>query len=225
MSDGVFRPKPRRRTKTSVVLSKAGTQTLTPSLLVNANTFGAGTQLNLNVKPGLFTDTDGFFAATLFNGKALLVSLFVNDQLFFDVTVHPGPSTLSPGLFTDADTFYGPKVSHGLHADLFTNANNFPAPNVFLDSFVYPPRLNNGSQVIPPLVAFGQFLTAGRLNNVNVFGAATVKRIGFTYVYAKFAGKYGTAQLYVKQAGAWVPVQEAWVKDDGDWKQLFASRD
>ena len=31
------------------------------------------------------------------------------------------------------------------------------------------------------------------------------------------------AAMYVKQAGAWTPVKEAWIKDAGTWKQILAT--
>jgi len=228
MSDGVFRIKPRRRTpdqKSLGTLSKAGTQTLLPPLTTNTSTF-SGPKLNLNLKPSLFTDPDGFFAANLFNGKTLLISLFTNDQIFFDHIVHPGPSVLSPDLFTDGDTFYGPKVSHGLRPSLFVNPNVFSAPNVFLDSFVDPPLVVNPNTIFTPLIAFGQYMTASLVVNPNAFGNGTiVKRVGFSYSFAKASGAYKTADLYVKRAGVWEPVLEAWVKQDGQWHQVYASHD
>ena len=67
------------------------TQTLTPALFVNSNTFFAPT-----VSPGAVT---------------LTPTLYTNANTFFTPTVAPGAVTLAPGLFTNTNIFYATTVT------------------------------------------------------------------------------------------------------------------
>lgn len=89
-------------------------QTLTPSLYTNPNTFHAPT-----VAPG---------------AVGLTPSLYTNSQTFHGPTATTSYS-LTPGLYTNPNTFHAPTVSQnqGLTPSLYTNTNTFFAPTVVRD--------------------------------------------------------------------------------------------
>jgi len=101
----IFRP----RRLVLPVEAGAATQTLTPSLYTNQQTFYAPT-----VTPGTVTLQPG---------------LYTNTQSFYSPTVTVGTVTLLPDLFTNTNTIYPPTVLQAglqtLLPDLFVNQNQF----------------------------------------------------------------------------------------------------
>ena len=101
----IFRP----RRLVLPVEAGAATQTLTPSLYTNQQTFYAPT-----VTPGTITLQPG---------------LYTNTQSFYSPTVTVGTVTLLPDLFTNTNTIYPPTVLQAglqtLLPDLFVNQNQF----------------------------------------------------------------------------------------------------
>jgi hypothetical protein len=100
----------------------AGTQTLTPSLFTDANTFFAPTVAAgaVTLTPSLFTNSNTFFAPTVSQAgspQTLTPSLFTNANTFFAPTVAAGAVTLTPSLFTNVNTFFAPTVSQGVQPD------------------------------------------------------------------------------------------------------------
>lgn len=114
----------------------SGTQTLTPSLFTNTQTFYAPTVTPgaVTLTPSLFTNTNSFFAPTVSATYSLTPALYTNTQTFFAATVSPGVVTLTPALFTNSQTFFSPTVSQAssqtLTPSLFTNTNTFFGPTV-----------------------------------------------------------------------------------------------
>ena len=114
----------------------AGSQTLTPSLFTNTQTFYAPTVAPgaRTLTPTLFTNTQTFYAPTVANAsgpQTLTPSLFTNAQTFYapTVSITGGVQTLTPALFTNSQTFYAATVSQPsaqtLNPSLFTNAQTF----------------------------------------------------------------------------------------------------
>src|ERR1044072_2751652 len=68
---------------------------------------GGGTQ---TLTPALFTDTDSFYAPTVAASYTLTPSLFSDADTFYAPTVSATYS-LTPGLLTDADSFFAPTVT------------------------------------------------------------------------------------------------------------------
>lgn len=140
--------------------ASAGTQTLTPTLYTNSQTF---------------------YSPTVTAGAvALAAGLFTNAQTFYAPTVAPGAVTLTPGLFTNSNTFYGHTLTtnYGLVASLFTNSPSFYAPTVSAGSVTLAPTLfSNAATFYAPTVSQGaapQALTPTLYSNAQTFYAPTV---------------------------------------------------
>lgn len=86
---------------------------------------GSATQ---TLTPALFTNTQTFYAPTVSGGTVTLTpSLVTNSQTFYAPTVS-ATYALTPGLVSNAQTFYGPAITQGaaqIHPLLFTNNSIF----------------------------------------------------------------------------------------------------
>lgn len=116
------------------LLAGAGTQSLTPSLVTNSQTFYAPTVAATYVlTPDLFTNGQTFYSPTVSLGgtQDLTPSLVTNSQTFYAPTV-TALATIAPDLFTNSQTFYGPTVtaSYTLEPGLFSNTQTFYAATV-----------------------------------------------------------------------------------------------
>lgn len=113
----------------------------------------------LTLQPGLFSNTNTFYAPTVVPGEVTLTpSLFTNTSAFFAPTVTPGEVTLTPGLFSNANTFFSPVVNLDgaltLAPDRFDNANTFYAPTVTPgDVALTPSLLTNSNQFFAAVVS------------------------------------------------------------------------
>ncbi len=148
---------------------RAATQTLTPSLFTNSNSFYAATVTAgaVTLHPGLFTDADSFFGPTVSRGAVSLTpSLFTDGDAFFSATVKATYS-LAPDLYTDADTFYGPTVSRGsvtLLPALYSDPDTFFSPIVTGGAAVLrPPLLVNENGFFPAIVTTQRNVVIGGL--------------------------------------------------------------
>lgn len=135
--------------------ASAGTQTLTPTLYTNSQTF---------------------YSPTVTAGAvALAAGLFTNAQTFYAPTVAPGAVAMTAGLFTNSNTFYGHTLTtnYGLVASLFTNSPSFYAPTVSAGSVTLAPTLfSNAATFYAPTVSQGaapQALTPTLVTNSNTF--------------------------------------------------------
>lgn len=73
--------------------------------------FTSGSQ---TLTPSLFTNSQTFYAPTVTVGAVTLTPLlFTNNQTFYDPTVTVGSVTLSPSLVVNSNVFFGPTVSGG----------------------------------------------------------------------------------------------------------------
>lgn len=141
-------------------------QTVTPSLFTNTNSFPAE-QLNLQLTAPLLTNTASFPASQL--NLRLTGPLLTNSQTFFAPTVI-GSQTVTPSLFTNTNTLYGPQVNLSLTAPLITNTNSFFAPQVNLR--ISPALLTNTQTFYGPQLNLQ--LTVGLFTNTNTFFAPAV---------------------------------------------------
>lgn len=106
-----------------------GAVTLTPDLVTNTNSFYTPTvSSSYTVTPDLFTNTNTFYTPVVTNLSTLYPDLFTNSQTFYThVVTGGGGQTLEPELFSNSATFYGPTITVGsvtLTASLFTNTND-----------------------------------------------------------------------------------------------------
>ena len=111
------------------VVSAGGDVTLSPGLFTDADAFYAATVTPgvVTLTPGLYTDPDTFYAASLQSSIALSPALFTDADTLYGAALQASIG-LSPALFTDADTFYTHMVTAGtvtLTPTLFTDADTF----------------------------------------------------------------------------------------------------
>lgn len=164
----------------------AATQTLTPSLFTNSQTFYTPTVTagTTTLTPSLFTNSQTFYSPTVTAGSVTLTpSLFTNSQTFYAPTITPGAVTLTPALFTNNQTFYSPVVTPGevtLTPNLFTNTQIFYGPTVTPGSVTILPDLFTNSQTFfTPTVSPGLVtLTPALVTNSQTFYSPTVTQIG-----------------------------------------------
>lgn len=138
------------------------TQTLTPSLYTNTNTFH-----NPTVTPG---------------AVALTPDLYTNDQTFYspDVTQAGGVQTLTPSLYTNTQTFYGPTVaaSNTLTPALYTNTQTFYAATVTATRTLLPSLVTNNQTFYGPTVTTSVTLLPGLYTNSQTFYSPVVSQSG-----------------------------------------------
>jgi len=142
----------------------SGTQGLTPGLVTNSNTFYAATVAAgaVGLTPSLFTNSNTFYAPTVALGgttQSITPSLFTNSNTFYSPTVAPGAVGLTPSLFSNNNTFYAPTVAfptQALTPSLFSNSNTFYAPTVAPGAIALTPGLfSNSNAFYSPTVAGG----------------------------------------------------------------------
>jgi len=156
------------------------TQTLTPSLFTNTQTFYAATVAPgaVTLTPTLFTNNQTFYAPTVAATYSLTPSLFTNTQTFYSATVAPGAVTLTPSLFTNTQTFYDPAASASitLTPALFTNTQTFYGPTVAQGAATLAPDLFTNSQTFySATVSPGAVdLAPSPLSNSSTFYSPTV---------------------------------------------------
>lgn len=156
-----------------VLAPAVSTQTLTPSLFTNSQTFYSPTvSATRTLTPSLFTSSQTFFAPTVGRGAVgLTPSLFTNAQTFYSATVSQG-FLLQPALVTNSQSFFGPTVTRGavaLSPSLFTNTQSFFAPT--MGQSLLAPLVTNTSVFYSPRIVIDQTLLASLFTNNNGFFA------------------------------------------------------
>jgi len=178
------------------ILAGSATQTLTPSLFTNSNTFYTPTvSASYALTPSLFTNSGTFYTPTLAASYALTTSLFTNSATFYQPTVTPGSIALTPDLFSNAAAFYSPAVapvtitltpdsldsgivfysltasaSYALTPSLFDNQPAFYDLAVTPVTITLTPELlTNSSAFYDPPVTASYTLTADKFNNPQEF--------------------------------------------------------
>lgn len=138
-------------------------------------TQGGATQ---TLTPGLFTDADSFFGPTIATGPiALLPTLWSNTQTFPAATVAPATWSIQPVRLDNAQTFPAAVVSasYTLSPPFFTNDQNF----LLGDAYFFPPTVTQGGDSVLLPVKFDNTQT---FPPAAVSSAATVAPIKFTNV-------------------------------------------
>lgn len=165
--------------------ASGGTQTLTPSLFTDGDTFFAPTISRgaVALTPSLYTDPDTFFAPTVTRGAVTLTpSLFTDADSFFAPTVTQGPITLSPALYIDPDTFFSATVTTGpvgLAPSLFIDPDTFFAPSVVVTYSLAPGLFTDADMFFAPTVSRGAVtLTPGLFTDADAFFSPTVSGSG-----------------------------------------------
>ena len=153
----------------------SGSQSLTPGLLTNTNTFYAATVTTgaVTLTPGLLTNSNTFHAPTVSQSggpQTLTPGLLTNSSTFHAPTVTPGAATLSPGLLTNVSEFYGATISQPslqtLSPGLLTNVSVFypPAANQNDPPGTYPLAIEGGGTVVIEMIDGVPTVVGGTIN-------------------------------------------------------------
>jgi len=124
-----------------------GSQTLTPAIYVNTNTFYAPTVTpgDVGLIPSLFVDSDTFFIPNAVATYSLLPTLYSDSDIFFSPTISETYALL-PGLYSDSDTFYTHTISgagapQNITPGLFSNSSSFYTQTVIAGTVNLTPSL------------------------------------------------------------------------------------
>lgn len=171
-------------TSITLVLRPAATQTLTPTLFTNTQTFyspdvtqAGGAQA---LTPSLYTNDQTFFAPTVEPSNTLTPALYTNDQTFYGSSITTTVN-LTAQLYTNDQTFYGPIVAQSggtqsLIASLYTNDQTFYAPTVSATYALAPALYTNTQTFFDPTVTSTVNLLPSLYENVQTFYGPTVGR-------------------------------------------------
>lgn len=139
----IFAPIPRN--VFADVAGGSGSQTLSPSLYSNSQSFYAPTLAPgaVTVTPSLYNNSQTFYSLTLSSTKTLSAALFTNAPTFYAsiVSLGSGPQVISPPLLVNAQSYFTQLVTPGqvsLFPALLTNSQSF-----------YPATVSDGSTGLP----------------------------------------------------------------------------
>ena len=176
------------------------TQTLTPSLYTNTQTFHNPTVSvgAVTLTPALYTNDQTFYSPDVTQSggtQTLTPALYTNTQEFFSPTVGRS-NTLTPGLYTNTQTFFSPTVSatYALTPGLYSNTQSFFAPAVTASKTLTPAKYDNTQTFYAAVITQTggpQTLLPGLYSNAQTFYAPTV---GTTYSLAP--ARYDNAQTF-----------------------------
>ena len=168
-----------------------GAVTLTPDLVTNTNSFYTPTvSSSYTVTPNLFTNTNTFYTPVVTNLSTLYPDLFTNSQTFYThVVTGGGGQTLEPELFSNSATFYGPTITVGsvtLTASLFTNTNDIYSHTVTSNYPLTPDLFSNSSSFYTPTISVGAVtLTPSLFTNSSTFYTHTISNSSTTIYFWK----------------------------------------
>lgn len=154
-------------------------QTLTPTLYTNTQTFFAPTVTTSNtLTSDLYTNNQTFYAADVTQGggaQSLAPSLYVNNQAFYAPTV-ASTYALTPSLYTNSQTFYAPSVAatYDLIVPPVENTNFFYGPTVTSGTALLPTLYTNDQTFYAPGVTTSNTLIPDLYTNTQTFYSPTV---------------------------------------------------
>lgn len=161
----------------------AASQSLTPSLFTNGQTFYAGTVAPgaVSLAPALFTNDQTFYAATVSTGAQIVAPPAVtNSQSFFAATITPGAVALAPSLLASGNAFYSATISADggpvtLLPGLLDNVQSFFAASVAPGAVtIAPPAIASGNAFYSATVSAGRSIAPALLVNSQSFFAASI---------------------------------------------------
>ena len=165
----IFRPQ-----RLQIPVSVTGTQTLTPSLYTNNQTFYSPTVTSTaTVQPARYDNTNVFYPPTVSASNTLTPARYDNSQVFYGPTV-TSTATIAPARYDNTNVFYSPTVSLGtsiLYPDRFDNTNTFYAASI-INEYPDPSQVLAGVRYGPNGTLVGT-LTAG-------VGGAIIRLRSFT---------------------------------------------
>ena len=169
------------------------TQTLTPSLYTNSQTFYAATVTRgtVGLTAPLLTNSQTFYGPTVAQVRLLAPSLFTNSQTFYGATI-TSVRALTPAFFTNGQTFYSPTrtSSNTVAPSLLTNTQTFFAPSATRSNTLAPALLSNTQTFFAPAVTTIRNLSAGLFTNSQTFYGPTASA-----TYAVFPPLYADSDF------------------------------
>jgi hypothetical protein len=155
-------------------------QTLTPALFTNTQTFYAATvgRGAVNLAPALVTNSQTFYSPTIARITLIAPSLFTNTQTFYSPTVTT-TRNLSAGLFTNTQTFYSPTrtSSNAVSPSLYTNTQTFYSPTATRSNTLAPALYTNTQTFYSPAATSTRGLEASLFTNSQTFYGPTASAI------------------------------------------------
>lgn len=179
-----------------------GTQTISPSLYTNSNTFFAPTVAagTVTLSPSRYDNANTFYAVTVTPGAITLSpARYDNANTFYSPTVSSGANNISPARYDNAQTYYSATVTAGavtLQPALYQNAQAFYTPDVTDAATIAPELYTNQQAFYQPVVTQqggAQTLLPGLYVNTQDFYSATVEVLEYE------AGKGWIPQLKRKR--------------------------
>ena len=172
------------------------TQTLTPALFTNTNTFYLTTITQTgppqSLLPDLYINPNTIYAATLTASNELAPARYDNTNVFYAPTVtQPSLQTLTPALYTNPNTIYAATVTgnNTLTPARYDNTNVFYSAVVSQAGALQtltPALYNNTNVFYAATVTGNNTLTPARYNNTNVFYSASISRGAVTLTPARY---------------------------------------
>lgn len=163
-----------RKTFFTFSTTTSSSQTLTPTLFTNTNTFyspsaNTGT---VSLQPSVFNNTSSFYTPTVATSNNLQADLLTNTQTFYNQTVTTS-NTLQADVLSNTNSFYSHTLAGGsvaLQPLLFTNNNTVYSATVIQGTATLQPALvSNENSFLSPTVSTSYTLQSGLVTNANSF--------------------------------------------------------
>ena len=173
------------------------TQTLTPALFTNTNTFYLTTITQTgppqSLLPDLYINPNTIYAATLTASNELAPARYDNTNVFYAPTVTQAGAlqTLAPALYINPNTIYAATVTgnNTLTPARYNNTNVFYSAVVSqagAPQTLTPALYTNPNTFYAATVTASNTLAPARYNNTNVFYSASISRGAVTLTPARY---------------------------------------
>ena len=136
------------------VSQSSAPQSLTASLFTSSSTIFVPTvQASKALSAGLFSNANTLYSPTVTATKTLATSFYSNAQVFYPPAVSVGAVSISPSLYSNTQTFYPQTVSVGsvsISPPLYSNTQTFYPQTVSVGSASITPSLYSNTQTFYP---------------------------------------------------------------------------
>ena len=160
----------------------SGTQTLTPALFTNTNTFYLTTITQTgppqSLLPGLYSNVNTFYAATVAASNEITPDRYDNTNAFYAATV-AASNAITPARYDNTNVFYVATVtatgaSQSLSASLLTNTQVFYSPVATSYNNLLPTLKGSDNFIYAASITATNNLTTSLLTNVTSFYSPVV---------------------------------------------------
>ncbi len=142
----------------SFISAGGGSQTLTPNLYTNTQTFFThSVTTDQALEPSLYTNTQTFYNHEVAAEQNIDVGLYTNGQTFYSPVVTQGVASqdIEPSLYTNTQTFYSPALELNIDTGLYTNTQTFYSADVSVEKLLEPQLYANSQVFYTPHVSIG----------------------------------------------------------------------